>query len=526
MGWTVPRCDRMLVAGVVMVGGRLVVIVRSLLIAIVGLGMLTSGVPQSAAALGPVDPVAVDRFIEAQLRRHGIPGMTLAIIEDGRVTYVQGYGTAGAGRGMEATTAMPIGSMTKPFTAVAVLQLVEAGVIDLDAPVQRYVPWFEVADPVASRTITVRHLLNHTSGLSDLGYGRLLPADTTLEDGVRDLRHARQTALTGQAYQYFNPNYAVLAVLLQEVTGRPYADVVGTGILDPLGMADSTADPSAATGGLAEGRIKMFGLAIPADAPVRRYRDGADNIISTSPDLARFAMAVSAPSATETTLLSPASLQAMAAPPPGIEGATYGMGWEVSEHRGEPTVGHGGLDPTFSGQIQVLPKRGSGYVLLTNQGHLLETLVVGPQLREGLLDLLTGREPAIGGLPWRVVGLLLFAVFAVVLFFGVRTLIRLPRWRQRAPELSVRRRVWEIGSHFLMAALLVLMMYRLIPMMMGRTFNLREIGLYHLPDLTLLVAVSVLTDLIAGGGMLVMTAFPPNRRGATKAHSAAGGTST
>lgn len=111
---------------------------------------------------------------------------------------------------MSADAAMPLGSTTKTFTAVAVLQLVESGAIDLDAPVTTYLPWFRVADEQASRTITVRHLLNHTSGLSDVTYNRVLDGHTSLADGVRDLRHARPAAPVGSTFLYFSGNHSTL----------------------------------------------------------------------------------------------------------------------------------------------------------------------------------------------------------------------------------------------------------------------------------------------------------------------------
>lgn len=462
--------------------------------------LLEGGAPAAASPGDPASPVdtgRLDRFVTEQMDRHGIPGLSLALIQDSHVSYVQGYGNAGDGRRMTATTPLPIASMTKPFTAVAVLQLADAGLLDLDAPVQRYLPSFEVADPAASRTITVRQLLQHTSGLSDLGYRRLLPADATLDDGVRDLRSARLTARPGEAHQYFNPNYAVLARMVEEVTGRPFAEVVQGRILGPLGMTGSTTDPAAAGSDQARGYVKLFGWALKADAPVRHHRDGADNVVATAPDLARFAIAVGLPPGEEPALLSATSWTAMATPAP-IEGVTYGLGWDVTEHRGERVVGHDGLDPTFSGQMAVLPERGAGYVLLTNQGHLLETMMVGPQLRHGLLDLLTGREPSGGGVAWRLVGVLLLAGFAVTTFFSVRGLVRLPESVRTLPTPPRARRAWRVGSHFLTATLLLLLMYRVVPALIGRTYNLREVGLYHLPDITLLVAVSVLADFVAG----------------------------
>jgi CubicO group peptidase (beta-lactamase class C family) len=106
----------------------------------------------------------IDAYVESQMRRLHIPGASLAIVEGDRIVYLRGFGRARpAGEIPTPQTPFFIGSLTKSITALAVMQLVEAGKIELDAPVQRYLPWFRVADPQASAQMTVRHLLNQTS---------------------------------------------------------------------------------------------------------------------------------------------------------------------------------------------------------------------------------------------------------------------------------------------------------------------------------------------------------------------------
>jgi CubicO group peptidase (beta-lactamase class C family) len=119
----------------------------------------------------------IDAHIERQMERLNMPGVALAIVEGDKVVYLRGFGRARPG-GEAPTPQTPfiIGSLTKSFTALAVMQLVEDDKVELDAPVQRYLPWFRVADPRASAQITVRHLLNQTSGLPTLS-GEIQLAD-------------------------------------------------------------------------------------------------------------------------------------------------------------------------------------------------------------------------------------------------------------------------------------------------------------------------------------------------------------
>jgi CubicO group peptidase (beta-lactamase class C family) len=473
-------------------------------LALAGLLVSPAAANQSALTVhtGTVDVEAVDTFIESQMSRHGIPGVALALIEDGKVTYTQGYGDAGAGRPMTADTPMRIASISKSFTAVAVLRMVEQGRIELDEPVTTYLPWFEVAEPGVSQSITIRHLLNHTSGLYDLGYRRVLAPDTSLSDSVRDLRHARTASAPGERFQYFNPNYAVLALVVEEVSGTSYAQVVNDSVLKPLGMTHSTADWDETGAELAQGHISLFGFAIPQTPPYRPAATGADNVISTATDLASFLIAVGVPDTRDVPLLKEGTFETMHARPE-VEGPGYAMGWELSEFRGEPVGGHGGNGAAFSGSMAILTDQGSGYVLLLNEDHLIQSMLERPQFHEGILNLLTGKEAHSDWLGMRFFGGLLLLAFALWLGLTIRSFVRLRGWREQSRNRSVRSLVWNIGSHFLIAAFLILLMYQLVPALIGRSFNLAEIGRYFLPDITLLVFGAVVADLAKGSFKLV-----------------------
>src|SRR3712207_667564 len=123
--------------------------------------------PASAAPVAPApDLAAIARYVEQERQAARVPGIALAIVQGDRVVRLQSFGEADpSGRAVTPQTPFVIGSAAKSFTALAVMQLVEAGKLELDAPVQRYLPWFRVADPDASARITVRHLLHHTSGI-------------------------------------------------------------------------------------------------------------------------------------------------------------------------------------------------------------------------------------------------------------------------------------------------------------------------------------------------------------------------
>ena len=144
------------------------------------------------------------------------------------------------------------------------MQLVEQGKLSLDAPVQTYLPWFRVADPQASQQITIRHLLQHTSGLSESGYVVNLSPDTSIEIMVRDLSHARLGAPVGTKMQYFNPGYSILGLIIETISGQSYGDFINDHIFTPLKMTNSFTDPTEANAaGLSQGYSQFFMLAVP-----------------------------------------------------------------------------------------------------------------------------------------------------------------------------------------------------------------------------------------------------------------------
>jgi CubicO group peptidase (beta-lactamase class C family) len=156
----------------------------------------------------------IDEFVSQQVKRHRIPGLALALVDDKQILFMKGYGRADpTGRIVTPKTPFLLASASKPLTAVAVMQLVEAGEVDLDAPVQRYIPEFTLADTSASRQITVRHLLLHTSGLP------VTACDTrgnaaTLAEYVAELQTVEIAAPVGVRHIYCSGNYNVLGHII------------------------------------------------------------------------------------------------------------------------------------------------------------------------------------------------------------------------------------------------------------------------------------------------------------------------
>src|SRR5258705_5815190 len=208
--------------------------------------LLIAAFPRAKSA-GPQD---IDAFIVASMQAARIPGLALGVVRGEHVEYLKGYGLAGPGsRPVTPQTPFILGSTSKSFTALAVMQLVAAGKIDLDAPITRYLPWFRTHDAADSGAITVRQLLHHTSGLSTLdGRQGLWDDDQSamaLENGVRELSGAKLRQPPGQRYEYSNENYNTLGLIVAAVSGMSYEDYVRSAIFTPLKMTHSAAALSA-----------------------------------------------------------------------------------------------------------------------------------------------------------------------------------------------------------------------------------------------------------------------------------------
>jgi len=192
---------------------------------------------KDASSTRKPDFAKIDMYAQAQLEKSRIPGLALGIVQGDQIVHLKGIGRADdSGRAVTPQTPFCIGSTSKSFTALAIMQLVEAGKIELDAPVQRYIPWFRVADPVASARITVRQLLNQTSGLTEAaGKGAVIGAGPeTLEQAVRDLCTAELNRPVGISFEYSNLNYLTLGLVVQMVSQEPYEIYLQQHIFEPL----------------------------------------------------------------------------------------------------------------------------------------------------------------------------------------------------------------------------------------------------------------------------------------------------
>jgi CubicO group peptidase (beta-lactamase class C family) len=386
---------------------------------------------------GAPDIASIDAYISAQMQADHIPGVALGLVHNDQVMHLRGFGEADqSGRAVTPKTPFVLASVSKSFTSLAVMQLVEAGKIELDAPVQRYLPWFRVADPVASARITVRHLLYQTSGIPGSGYACATEQATmSLEQYVRSLATLPLDRPVGSRHEYCSTNYDILGLIVQTVSGEPYATYTEQHIFAPLQMHDSFAtEPEARRDGLAQGYRWIYGVPAPFDY----YNTAgvpAGYLISSAGDLAHYLIAqMNGGRFGSATLLSSAGIATMHAPAVPREGGRgyYGMGWVNGPFAGVPAIWHDGEDVNFHALLLIEPQTHWGVILLVNADTLLPVDGAAntalTSLDAGVTRLMAGQTPQASP-SLTTVYLITDGVLAVLL--AIFPLLRLQWWSNR-----------------------------------------------------------------------------------------------
>ena len=245
----------------------------------VAAGNPAAGAPPTGPAIPDQTYEAVDAFLREQIDAMGLPGAAVVIVKDGVQVHSAAFGHADdTGRPMSAQTPVLLASTTKPLTAMAVMQQVEAGRLRLDEPVQTYLPWFTLRDS-RSAAITVRHLLHQTSGMAskDTAFEASdAQGPEAIEEGVRALSGSPLAGAPGDAFRYASANFNILGLLVQTVSGQPFADYMEQHVFEPLGMV--TQPPDAGRSPRRQCRCRLFTvvwLVLAADRRARPHHRNA-----------------------------------------------------------------------------------------------------------------------------------------------------------------------------------------------------------------------------------------------------------
>ncbi len=344
---------------------------------------------QSAPQKPPQPPPDLDAVVTRVMESFEVPGVSLAIVKDGRVVVAKGYGvqTFGEATPVDSQTLFGIASNTKVFTATALGLLVEEGKIAWDTSVIEYLPWFQMWDPYVTRELTVRDLLVHRSGLG-LGAGDLLwwpPSKYGRKEIARRLRFIQPATSFRSAYAYDNVLYLVAGEVIETVSGMSWEEFVSQRILKKVGMATSDVRFSASANGgnVAGTHAKVEGVLRPVKPMDSDNTNPAGGINSNAEDMARWMLVLltggrladgsrlfNEKTARElATIVTPIRISdpppELAALKPNFQG--YALGLNIHDYRGKKIVTHTGGLPGYVSKVTLLPELNLGITVLTNQ---------------------------------------------------------------------------------------------------------------------------------------------------------------
>jgi CubicO group peptidase (beta-lactamase class C family) len=335
--------------------------------------LVNSGWAQAPSRLSDETNQRIETAISSFMSRQNIPGLSIAVVVDNQIQFERGYGFAEVENFVPAKTltVYRIASVSKSLTAVAAMQLVEKGKLDLDAPIQKYVPNF----PAKKFPITTRQLLAHLSGVRGYkpGEGERTNRYPTLTDALTIFKDDPLEHEPGTRYAYTTYGYTLLGVVIEAASGMNFENYMREHIFKPAGMTHTYVDDLyAIILNRARGNTpRVFGV---LDGNYRNphlmdssYKIPGGGLVSTAGDVARFAIATQSG-----LLIKPETFAEMSRSQKTIDGKEtgYGYGWYVGGSLGfssDPdAVWHGGVQQGFTSTLVILPKKRFAVVILTN----------------------------------------------------------------------------------------------------------------------------------------------------------------
>jgi CubicO group peptidase (beta-lactamase class C family) len=387
----------------------------------VGVCLPTSAPAPTAVPAAALDTAALDGHITRLMHDYDVPGVSFAVVQNGQIAYTRGYGVRDVTTGAPVTpnTQFSVGSITKSFTALGVMLLVQQGKVKLDDPVTKYIPGFKLSDPAATAKVTVRHLLSHTTGMVRNDAAALDPS-LTREDVVKLAATVPLHSRPGEKFAYTNMDTTIAGVLIQRVSDQTWEDFTREQIFTPLGMPTATMDVDQMR------QVPDFAQPHEIDvlkgnqlAPFQSGRNTAPagGINTSVAELARYVQfQVGDGTVNGQQLLSPelmaemhrpevaapeldsSLMAAMAAKAQGLPAPTsliadtgYSLCWTTENFQGHRLLWHDGIvAPGYTAMVTLVPETRGGVAILTNATHAEHFLQV---VRQHIAELLLGIAP-------------------------------------------------------------------------------------------------------------------------------------
>jgi cyclic peptide transporter len=450
-----------------------------------------------------------------------IPGMCVVVARKGAPPIIRGFGLRNVERrlGVDGETIFQLGSCSKSFTALAVLTLEASGKIDLDAPLEQYLPWFRATTKGKRAVIRLKHLLHHSSGIPWETVGSVPVGNhrQSLEDYVRSLSGLELNHTPGRQFLYASANYDILGLVIETVSGKSFKEYLETEILTPLGLTHTKVGANIinpnGNGNIAAGYKIGFFTPLRYRSPVLRANNPAAYIVSNGADLARWLelwLYKKEAKGKWPAILQRAIQPDLSVQPHGEPPSSYAGGWIVNLYQ-EKTVRHEGLNPNFSSFVGFKPEFGVGVAVLANSNSL-HTAEIG----DYLLDRLSGKERIItdaqpegldSGFSLTALFIALF-VIGILGFWGmvIGGVIR----RNRRFALPDRRKILNFGLSLLCVLPFAAAIYVIPSALAG--FDWQAALVWAPASLPVAVGLAGLAIILTYGGYLFSLLFPHRNR--------------
>ena len=366
----------------------------------------------------------LDNFLASEIGKLNIPNVDIAVISGNNVVYSKSIGEKQSDDAL-----YYIGSVSKSLTALGILKLVDSGKLDVEQTLSEIIPTIQYNDD--SRQITIRHLLNHTSGISKRSGFRDLPNLNALENANFSLTISRKP---GKIHEYSNLNYALLGLVIEQISGVAYSDFMASNVFQPLHMNSSVIYPHRQENDRIIEQYQYWG-GFPVNSKQVDYATTAvpaGFILSNTGDLSNYlSMMLSNGQFNAEPFIDPRLISEMLTPW-DKSGYGYAMGWKKGAYHGKTTFQHLGSTATSYAAIFIIPEKNIGFSILTNTNSLIFT----EKLTEGILNILTdGTAGPVSDTEFY----LRIVVLIGILFFTINLLIKIIKELRNTESLDIKK---------------------------------------------------------------------------------------
>ncbi|MFT5835666.1 MAG: CubicO group peptidase (beta-lactamase class C family) [Sulfurimonas sp.] len=430
----------------------------------------------------------IDTYIKEVQNKANIPAISIGIIKDDSLVYKKSYSKD---ENVSADSLFYIGSLTKSFTALAIMQLVEDGKINLDNPVKKYLPWFEIQNMQSVNKITIQTLLNQTSGFSTYeglkNFDNWDSSSFALEKTIRALKGVRLASKPSTTFQYSNINYQILGLVIQKITGLSYNDYIKENIFNRLDMKNSFASlKNIDAKQITQGHRLWFGEAIESDFPFSTVMLPAGYIISNVEDMSKYLIAqLNHGIYKKEQVFSSSMIKQIQTPSATIikDKFHYGFGWFVDTNK-ELSLSHMGSVPGYTSNVIMYPQEKLALVVLTNTTAYTLGQKELNNLASNIMNII--KDKKINTSEFDLVSIsayIFFIGFIIAQMFLLRYFIKKLKGASK----------YKIILFLIFDIIIVISLYLIVPLLYNLTFS---VFLMFTPDIGYLILGSIIVAIL------------------------------